>query len=456
MDPSGWSPAEARAWLEDVQRRGMQLGLERVQAIVKHLDHPEQAFPALLVAGTSGKGSVTALLESILRASGRRTGRYTSPHLIDWNERVQVDGCPISETDLATVLGAVAADVERLESTPFEALTIAAFLHFRARAVEMAVVEVGLGGRLDATRVCQAEVTAVTAVGVDHVAELGTDLAGIAREKGAIARPGSPMVLGPGTASVRGVLEAQMAGIGTSAVWASDRAALTVTSEGWSQQGTARWLGAGSETARRAGEAETFSWSLPLAGEHMRRNLTTALAVVSCLREKGWKVPTAALQTGIAGVRWPGRLQFVPAPPGRAPLLMDVGHNTLAAGAVAAELARRAPGRRRRLVIAIARDKDAAGVLDALLPGTEEVVVTSWTGPRATPGAALAALAGERARALGLEPAVSEAPDPVAAVARATTGLDESALVVAMGSHLLVGPLLAALGGPEGTGRLWP
>jgi dihydrofolate synthase/folylpolyglutamate synthase len=455
MTPSNWSPARARAWLEDLQRRGTLLGLERVEAIADRLGHPEHAFPAVLVAGTSGKGSVTALVESMLRAGGRKTGRYTSPHLIDWPERITVAGLPIGEEELAHALGAVAEEVERVEATPFEALTIAAFLHFRSEQVEMAVVEVGLGGRLDATRICRAEVTAVTAIGVDHVAELGADPAGIAREKGAIARPGAPMVLGPDSQPVREVLEAQLAGIGAETVWAADRVGLEAVEDGWGWRGRASWRGPAAEAARRQGEEAAFDWSLPLAGEHMLRNLTTALAVVSCLRQRGWTMPTSALEKGIAAVTWPGRLQLVAPPPGRPALLLEVGHNTLAARAVAAHLARR-PRPHRRLVMAIARDKDAAGVLDILLPGTEELVATTWGGPRALEPEELARLALQRARSAGRELPVETAPDPVAAVARAGRGLRDDGLIVALGSHLLVGPLLAALRRPDAHSLLWP
>ncbi len=455
MTPSDWGPARARAWLEDLQRRGTLLGLARVEAIAERLGHPERTFPAVLVAGTSGKGSVTALVESMLRAGGRRTGRYTSPHLIDWPERITVAGNPIGEEELACALEAVAEDVERVEATPFEALTIAAFLHFRSVPVDSAVVEVGLGGRLDATRICRAEVTAVTAIGVDHVAELGADPAGIAREKGAIARPGAPMVLGPDTQSVRAVLEEQVAAIGTETVWAADRVGLEAVEDVWGWRGRAIWQGPAAEVARRQGEEVAFDWQLPLAGEHMLHNLTTALAVVSCLRQRGWKVPTSAFTEGIAALDWPGRLQLVAPPPGRPTLLLEVGHNTLAARAVAAHLARRLRPHR-RLVMAIARDKDVAGVLDCLLPGTEEVIATTWGGPRALEPEELARCALQRARSAGRELSVATAPDPVTAVARAGQGLREDGLIVALGSHMLVGPLLAALRRPDARSLLWP
>jgi dihydrofolate synthase/folylpolyglutamate synthase len=316
-------------------------------------------------------------------------------------------------------------------------------------------VEVGLGGRLDATRICRAEVTAVTAIGVDHIAELGADPAGIAREKGAIARPGAPMVLGPSTQPVREVLEGQVAAIGTESVWAADRVGLEAVEDVWGWRGRAIWQGPAAEVARQQGEEAAFDWRLPLAGEHMLRNLTTALAIVSCLRERGWRLPTPALATGIAALDWPGRLQLVASPPGRPALLLEVGHNTLAARAVAAHLARR-PRAHRRLVMAIASDKDAAGVLDCLLPGTEKMVATTWGGPRALPPEELARCALQQARSAGRDLPVETAPDPVTAVARAGRGLREDGLIVALGSHMLVGPLLAALRRPDAHSLLWP
>jgi dihydrofolate synthase/folylpolyglutamate synthase len=230
---------------------------------------------------------------------------------------------------------------------------------------------------------------------------------------------------------------------------------LEAVEEGWGWRGRASWRGAAAEAAGRQGEPAAFDWRFPLAGEHMLSNLTTALAVLSCLRQRDWRVPTSAIARGIASVHWPGRLQIVPAPPGRPHLLLEVGHNPLSARAVAAHLARH-PVTRRRLVMAIARDKNAAGVLDALLPWTEEVVATTWGGSRALEPEALARIALERAISAGRPISVVTAPDPVAAVARAGRGLGGEDLIVALGSHMLVGPLLAALGRPDARSLLWP
>ncbi len=273
---SSWTPRQSRKWLEGIEFRGMQLGLERVTEFAHRLGNPERAFPSILIAGTNGKGSVAAIVDSILCEAGITAGRYTSPHLIDWPERITVGGREIAEEDLACALQAVAGDADELEATPFEAFTMAAMWHFREQGVEWGVIEVGLGGRLDATRLSDARITVITAIGRDHIGELGSDLPVIAREKGAIMRRGVPVVLGPGTAPVEEVLREEARSVGAPVTRAGERVALeAVRGPGWGQTGSARW----------SDGTEDFSWRFPLAGEHMVDNLATSLAVVSLLAE---------------------------------------------------------------------------------------------------------------------------------------------------------------------------
>lgn len=452
-----WTPQQARAWLEGIHYRGMHLGMERVETLAGRLGNPEQAFPSILIAGTNGKGTVAALLSSILACAGLRVGCYTSPHLVDWTERIAVGGEPIGEMDFAAALQAVATDADHLQATPFEALTMAAFWHFRRACLDWGVIEVGLGGRLDATRLCRAPITVVTAIGVDHTAELGTDLEGIAREKGSIMREAAPAVLGPGTTPVRSVLEAHAAEVGARPVFSQEWVDLAGEPDRqWGMVGTAVWTGTAARPSLLRGESECFDWAMPLAGRHMLNNLTTALAVVACLREQAVSVPTGAIVEGVRSVCWPGRLQHIPAPEGSADLVLDVGHNPLAARTIAGEIPLRAQGRRLHLVLALAADKDLDGFLRPLIGWAEAVIATGWSGDRARPPEEIAIRARRLAEQLHSPLHVETVPDPVEAVGRATSGLDSDGLVVVTGSHMLVGPVLDALGYQRERSRLWP
>jgi len=313
MIHKGWTPDRAFAWLEELQRRGMVLGLERVERLARMLENPQESFPAVLIAGTNGKGTVAAILDSILTCSGLRTGRYTSPHLIDWNERITVAGEEISDEDLARALQSVSTGVEELEATPFEAFTMAAFWHFRQSGIERGVLEVGMGGRLDATRICSADLTVVTSIDRDHTSELGDELPEIAREKGAIARAGVPLLLGPGTDPVRSVLEEQAQELSAPAFRAVDLAQVEGMADAdWGLRGEARLAGPAGEQQ----EELHIAYHLPLAGDHMLANLTTALGAVVLLRRSGVVIEKEAIVEGIARVDWRGRLQALPTPSG--------------------------------------------------------------------------------------------------------------------------------------------
>jgi len=441
-DPT-WDPERARTWLESIAWRGIYLGLERVEALAARLGNPERAFPAVLISGTNGKGSVAAILESILRAAGVRTGRYTSPHLCDWTERITVAGEPVAWTDLARALQAVALAAEELEATPFEALTAAAMWHFRTAGIEWGVIEVGLGGRLDATRLCRAELTAVTSIERDHVAELGEDPDRIAREKGAIMRRDVPAVFGAGTSGVRAILEEQAADAGTTGFGAEELVGVQGCPVApWGMAGEACWEGPAAVRARALAEPGEFDWRLPLAGFHMLSNLRTALALTALLREQGLVIPTAAIETGVAEVSWPGRMQLVHSSDSGPDLLLDVAHNPAAAHALARGIEVTLGSRPLWLVIAMAADKDLAGFLEPLLGRVRGVVATTWPGERSRPASEVAQTARRLADAADLNLAVVDAPDPRSAVAVARQKLGSRGVVVVTGSHLLVGPVL--------------
>ncbi len=284
------------AWLYRLEAQaGVDLKLERVRRAAAALGHPERTAPTLHVAGTNGKGSTCAMLAAMLTAGGRRVGLYTSPHLVSFRERITIAGTPIGEAAVVDgvqrirdVLGA------RFDLTSFEVMTLLAWDAFAAAGVDVIVLEVGLGGRLDATNVVTPAVAVVTNVGIDHEAYLGTDLAGIAAEKAGIIKPGVPVV--SGATGVAADVVAARAGELASPLDVLDRDfTLTPAPDGGLVYRSARGAIGGLRVA--------------LAGDHQRAN--AALAVRALERAPELLPPVAAIAAGLAGVRWPGRLQVV-------------------------------------------------------------------------------------------------------------------------------------------------
>ncbi|WP_010318108.1 folylpolyglutamate synthase/dihydrofolate synthase family protein [Synechococcus sp. CB0205] len=332
-------------------RRGVDLGLNRIQAALAELGHPEGRFKAVQVAGTNGKGSIATMIERIVSAAGTRCGLYTSPHLLSWCERIRLPEGPIGEEALKTLLQRLQPLALRHDLTPFELITVAAFVAFAEAEVELAVLEVGLGGRLDATTVHpQRDVLAFASIGLDHVEHLGPTLEAIAQEKAAVMAPSAIAVSGPQAPEVEAVMEAQ---------------AEARTCE-------LRWR---EPVASEANGGPR----LGLSGALQRSNAAVAIAAAEALREKGFEVTDEAIRRGLLQARWPGRLerrQFR-----GQPLLIDGAHNPPAAAALRRELQ---PGQRRWL-IGMQPHKDAPDLLRHLLePGDLVRVVTlpehrSWS-----------------------------------------------------------------------------
>lgn len=299
-------------------RFGVELGLERIQRLLEALGHPQQRVPLVHVAGTNGKGSVCAYLAAVLEAAGYRVGRYTSPHLVSWRERIVVNGDPITAEDLVDRLEQVvtAIDPARPSPTQFEVFTAAAWLHFAEAGVDVAVMEVGLGGRLDATNVVDAPlVSVITSLSREHWQRLGPTLANIAREKAGVLKPRRPAVVGPLPAEAAAVVQARLAELDCRAVWAVPAVPL--------EAGTARY-GSGDEA---------ITYPLALLGEHQLTNSAIAIATLQTLRTQGWQISDDAIAQGMGQARWPGRLQWVTwgEEPESYPLLIDGAHNPAAA-----------------------------------------------------------------------------------------------------------------------------
>jgi len=403
------------AWLYGLQSFGIKLGLDGIHALLTLLGHPEDGLPVVLVGGTNGKGSVAAMLDALLRAHGRRVGLYTSPHLVRPGERIRIDGRDVSPTELDRLLTIVHEACERglaqgqLEAHPsfFEVMTAAALLAFREAKVDAAVLEVGLGGRLDATNVTSPVVSAIVTVDLDHVHILGTTLRDIAFEKASIARTGHPLISGVSQPEAIRVVRSRCAELGATFIDAREQP-----------------LPPGLQ--------------LPLEGEHQLHNARVALATFKEFAKRIDVTPQAdAILRGFASTRWPGRLQWVPGAPS---VLLDGAHNPAGAEALAAHLAARV-GPKPVLLFAAMADKDVASLLRPLLPHVASVVTTKSGVFRAAEAEALSTLV----RALGLA-CVAE-PDPASALAKARDITGPDGLVLVAGSLYLVGEVLSVLEG---------
>jgi len=421
-------------------RFGMKFGLETMRALVAEMGHPESAFPSLLVAGTNGKGSVAAYCDAVLRASGLRTGRYTSPHLVRVNERITVDGREVTDRDFAIAVRAVRDAAERLvrrgvlaaHPTFFEVTTAAAFAHFRRKGVEVAVLETGLGGRLDATNVVEPTASAIVSIDFDHEVYLGRTLAAIAGEKAGVLRPGRPTVIGPLAGEARKAVRARARAIGACVVEAR-RGARLVRSDG------------GRAASRRSGLVDIFDLSTPTAryarlrplpGAHQRDNLLVAIRLLEEARCAGLPVDLRKVSRAVARTRWPGRLEWVP---GHPPLLLDGAHNPAGARALAGYLAGGPPI---VLVFGAMSDKDVRGLARALFPLAAAIVLTRPRVARAATPDELARRAGRLAARAHRQPGVARALALARRLARAHGPMTT---VVVAGSLYLVGAVKEAL-----------
>ncbi len=349
---------------------GMRQGLERIEALLEAIGNPERAFAIAQVGGTNGKGSVSAMLAAILQAGGRRVGLYTSPHLTDFRERIRVNGSPIPESDVADGVEAMGTLVARLDATMFEATTALALDHFAREGVEIAVLEVGLGGRLDSTTVGEPSIEVVTRIDLDHQASLGSTLPEIAREKAAIIRSGVAFSARQ-EAEVERLLVERAAEVG-----------VPLLIEGRELHARVRSFGVDGQQLDLGGPG----WRLDdvrcrLLGVFQPGN---ALLAVAAAHRLG--ATEAAIRRGLAEVAWPGRFQIA----GRDPvLILDGAHNPAGARALAASLRAYFPGQPLTLVIGVSADKDQAGILEALAPLAARIVLTAYGSARAARPAAL-------------------------------------------------------------------
>ncbi len=303
--------------LKPFQRFGVHLGLERIQQLLANLGNPHFCVRVIHVAGTNGKGSVCAYLSSVLTEAGYRVGRYTSPHLVDWTERICLNEQPISPEQLQQLLLQVqdAIRPEQELPTQFEVITAAAWLYFAQSKVDVAVVEVGLGGRLDATNVCdRPEVSIITSISREHWQQLGPTLADIAREKAGILKPGCPAVVGPLPAAAEAVVRERIMSLDCPDFWPEPALDLPTPQAhtGW------RWA-----------SYQGIEYPLPLQGTIQLTNSALAIAALQILQQRGWDISTEAIATGMAKTSWHGRIEWTTWQNHQ--LLIDGAHNPAAA-----------------------------------------------------------------------------------------------------------------------------
>jgi dihydrofolate synthase / folylpolyglutamate synthase len=378
---------DADAILRRLEGLGIRLGLERMRELLAQLGNPERAVPAVLVAGSNGKGSTSALLASIGRAAGYRTALYTSPHLERVEERLQLDGNSISNAALGALLEHIVEITEREGDglpTYFEAVTLAAFLWFSEERADLSVLEVGLGGRLDATNVAEPILSLITSISLEHREMLGDTLAAIAREKAGILRPGRPALAWIETPEALDSVRAEANRVGARLTSASDRVRIVgAASHGWDGQEV--------EIETNRGH---YRLDLALPGAHQQRNLGLAVAAAEKLAELGWsRIDATAIERGAAACRWPGRLESILLSGGKR-VVLDAAHNPEGAEMLGRFLAERGAesGEPVDLLLGLLGDKDAAAMLAHLVPHATRVVLTAPPSPRAKDPAELAAL----------------------------------------------------------------
>jgi dihydrofolate synthase/folylpolyglutamate synthase len=408
----------ALEFLFSLERLGMKFGLENMAAICAALNHPERAYRSIIVAGTNGKGSVTAMLSAALAAAGLRSARYTSPHLERLEERFVIGEEEVATADLEDAAGTVRTAVERLmgdgrlETMPtfFECATAIAFELFRRASVELAVIEVGLGGRLDATNVITPMAAAITSIDFDHEALLGQTLDAIAREKAGVIKPGIPVVAGP--------LPDE-----------ADRAIGEVCRERGATLIRARARVLVNERADSTVDLTTPDTTLErvrlaLAGQHQVDNAAVAVCVLEAIRQQGVPLTAEDVRAGLERARWPGRL--------------EAAHNAAGARALAAYL-REIGWTSTVVVLSVMHDKNAAAIVGALAPLASTIVCTAAPTPRAMAAADLAAVARAVAQR-GVD--VRSIDDPAAALDAASRA---GTRVVVCGSIFLIGALRGIL-----------
>lgn len=426
--------------------------LDRMRELLSRLGDPHLRVPVVHVAGTKGKGSTATMIAAILQAAGYRTGLYTSPHLERIEERFAIDGQACSPQEFVDLTRSVAPVLRELDAqattddvrspTFFEITTAMAFVHFVRRPVDIAVLEVGLGGRLDSTNVCQPLVSVITSISFDHMRQLGNTLAAIAREKAGIIKPGVPVISGVVDAEPRNVIH-EIAAERDAPLrqFKRDFDATLEASPSTTEQCSV--LLSGSRlTYHETEDRDLPGVDLNLPGEHQATNAAIAIAAIRELGRQGWNLPDEAIRTALVTVRCPGRVEVMRRDP---TVVVDTAHNVASIEALCRTL-RGSREQRRVLVFASSRDKDVRGMLRLLLPEFDDVIVTRYVkNPRARAPEALQLLAKDEANQFTSPPRIHQSSEPHAAWQLAQELAGRDGLICITGSFFLAAELRAVV-----------
>jgi len=446
---SSYETAIARMYAlghELAQTPSHKFDLAHMRVLLAALGNPERHFPSVLIAGTNGKGSTAATLGSILRASGLRTGLYTSPHLVRINERIQIGEESISDHDFALVHDLADRTAERLVSEDdlpwhpsfFEMLTAIAFEHFARRKVEIAVLEVGMGGRLDATNVVDPRVSVIADISLDHQKFLGDTVTEIAGEKAGIIRPGGVVVTLPQQPQANDVIGNTILELGARAVNAVPY--VPPVSPGSSEYLTASADKTPVSRYPLQVMGEPIMVETPLLGRHQLRNVALAIAAAEELSRQGFSVTAASIEQGIRETHWPGRFQVIPASGSAPEYVFDVAHNPAGAWALRSTLSAGYPDRPLTFIFGAMRDKAIGEMAEILFPLADRVIATRADNPRSASPQEIREAASRTSTPL------EEASDVAAAIELARTSARAGAVVVITGSIYIVGEAMRLLG----------
>lgn len=458
-------PFDAVAYINEPRWLTSRLGLDRIRELLKRLGNPQNDFAVIHVAGTNGKGSTCAFTASMLASAGYTTGLFTSPYIVEFFDRIKVNGENISDADLRAATLVVREQAEAMEDHPteFELMTAVAFVHFARSGCDIAVIEVGLGGRLDSTNVVKSpEVCAIARIALDHTALLGNTLGEIAGEKAGIIKRGVPVVSWPQEPEAMAVVESAARDLEASLTM-PDFAELTIDSLA---AGGAHAIGdcavaadadapsnccAVAPDVLRETFVRVFSYKryrnleIKLLGSYQPYNAALAIEIVEALRDRGWAVSDEALRAGLANAEWPGRFEIAAANP---TFVIDGGHNPQGARVLADSLKQAFPGRKAVFVIGVLEDKDYPEMLEAILPLGSAFIAIEPPNPRALPAEKLArAIRWTGQDLLGCSACTKPyiAKDIPDAVAKARELAGEDGLVCAFGSLYSIAEIKRAL-----------